>query len=184
MPAEPRFLSAAFHTRFFPSLVWHRLRPNAQAAGSGFANHIPIGLPIVLLICLVLLLGGLPSAVERGSPVGWAASGLGLLGAVALLVQSVRAQAGTRPTFDAFRLGVFVFFLTLGLTAGLVLGTGLPAGALKVLATLGGLVVGYLVGIAAGLWVQYLGWIAAWIELAAGLLALGMVVLDLVFLFG
>jgi len=184
MAAEPGFLSAAFHARFFPSVVWRRLRPRAQSNGSAFANHIPIELPIVLLVCLALLLGGLPSAVERGSLVGWTASGLGLLGAAALLVQSVRAQLGTRPTFDAFRLGVFAFFLTLGLTAGLTLGAGLRTGALRALAGLGGLAAGYLVGIGAGLWVQYLGWIAAWIELAAGLLALGMVVLDLVFLLG
>jgi hypothetical protein len=122
--------------------------------------------------------------VQRGSVVGWAVSGLGFLGAAALTVQSAWAQAGTRPTFDAFRVGAFGFFLTLGLTLGVTAGLGVHAGALKVLAAAGGLAAGYAAGIAAGLWVQYLGWIAAWIELAAGLAALGMVVVDLVLLLG
>lgn len=180
----PSILSWAFHARFFPSLVWRRLRPRGQPDGGGFANHLPIELPIVLLVCLVLLFGGLPAALDRGSLVGWMASGLGFVGTVALIVQSVWAQLGTRPTFDAFRLGVFTFFLSLGLTLGVALGSGLQGGVLKALVAAGGLVAGYLAGIGAGLWVQYLGWIAAWIELAAGLAALGMVVVDLVIVFG
>ncbi len=184
MEPEPKFLSAAFHVRFFPSLLWRRLRPRGQPAGGGFANHLPIELPIVLLVCLVLLFGGLPSALERGSLVGWTASGLGFVGTLALIAQSVWAQRGIRPTFDAFRLGVFAFFLSLGLTLGVALGSGLQGGALKALVAAGGLVAGYLAGIGAGLWVQHLGWIAAWIDLAAGLAALGMVVVDLVIVFG
>lgn len=184
-PGEPpRFLSVAFHAHFFPSLVWRRVRPRAGPAGGGFANHVPIELPVVLVVCLALLFGGLPSALNHGSPIGWMFSVLGFLGAVALIMQSAWAQGGTRPSFQAFRLGVFAFFLALGLTLGVALGTGLHAGALKALAAALGLGAGYLAGIGAGLWVQYLGWIAAWIELAAALAALGMVVVDLVLVLG
>ena len=180
----PKFLSLSFHTRFFPSLVWRRLRPRAPSPGSPFANHIPIELPVVMVICLALLLGGLPSALERGSLIGWTAVVLGFLGAAALVVQSVRAEAGTRPSFETFRLGVFVFFLTLGLTLGLALGTGRHGWALKAFAAVDGLLAGYLLGIGAGLGVQYLGWIGAWIELAAGLGAVGLLVVDLVIVLG
>lgn len=121
----PAFLSPRFHARFFPSLVWRRLR-----------NRI---------------------SVER---------------------------AGTRPSFEAFRLGVFGFFLVLGVTLGLALGSGLHGWALKALAAADGLLAGYLLGIAAGLGVQYLGWVGAWIERAAGLGAVGLVFVDLVLVLG
>ena len=57
------------------------------------------------------------------------------------------------------------------------LAIGLPAGALGVSA-------GYLLGIFAGVWLQYLGLMAALLNFLAGLAVLGLFCVDIVLLFG
>jgi hypothetical protein len=179
--AAPRFLSVEFHTRFFPALLRRRLRPQRATAESPFAHHLSIEYPIMLTLCFVLAALGLPSALTKGSVVGGIVGVLGIVGAVTLVVQSIHAQLKTRPTFEAFRVVPFAFFLILGLTLGLVGGSGHHSRALEACAAVAGLVGGYVVGIAGGLCAQYLGWIGTWVELAAGVAALGMLVGDIVF---
>jgi hypothetical protein len=179
--AVPRFLSIEFHTRFFPAVLGRRIRHRRATSGSPFANHISIEYPIMLMLCFVLAALGLPSALTKGSIVGGIVGGVGSVGAITLIVQSVYAQLETRPTFAAFRVAAFAFCVMLGLTIGLVAGSGLHSRALEAGAAVAGLVCGYVVGIGAGLWAQYLGWIGMWVELAAGLAALGMLVGDIVY---
>ena len=178
----PPFLSVEFHARFLPAVLRRSVRRGRTSSGSPFANHVPIEYSIVLTVCFALAALGLPSALTRASVIGGIVGLLGTVGAIALIVQSVRAQVDTRPTFEAFRVVVFAFFVILGLTLGLVAGSGRHSPALEVCAAAAGLVGGYLVGIAGGLWAQYLGWIGLWVELAAGVAALGMLVGDIVFL--
>jgi len=134
----------------------------------------------MLTLCFVLAVIGLPSALTKGSVVGGIVGVLGSIGAIALIVQSIYAQRETRPTFEAFRVAAFAFCVVLGLTLGLVAGSGHHSHGLEACAALAGLMAGYIVGIAAGLWAQYLGWIGIWVELAGGVAALGMLVGDIV----
>jgi hypothetical protein len=177
----PPFFSLEFHFRFLPGVIWRR-RAGKREPRSPFANHFPTELLLVLVACIIAILVGLPAS-HNGSLVGGIAASLGTIGLIALFVQSVCNQWGRRPTFDEFLAGVFVFLTLLGGTIGLMIGWIEHFGGLTWAMAAGGLVVGYLVGIGAGLWGQTLGWIAKQVEGLAFLGCIGLIVLDLVILF-
>jgi hypothetical protein len=70
------------------------------------------------------------------------------------------------------------------LTSGVFIGALERSFALGLLAGAGGFVAGYGVGIFAGLWLQYLGWMADLLNGISYLAILGMFVVDLVLLAG
>lgn len=140
---EPRLLTIAFHTRFFPALLWNRLRPRKRSG----TTFVPTEFYIAFAICVVLVVVGLPGAINKHSIVGWVVGCTGL------------------------SAGIFAGALERSLGLGL-------------LVSLAGLVLGYVAGICAGLWLQYLGWIAVWLDVLAGLAIIGMIVTDLMLLVG
>jgi hypothetical protein len=126
---------------------------------------------------------GIPGAVSRSSIIGWIAVGIGTAGIVALLINSILSRKEP-PSYDCFLPGIFFFFVVLGITSGIFAGTlehSLPLG---LLVGSGGLIAGYLLGILAGLWFQYLGWLSAMVNALASLAVLGMLLVDLVLLSG
>jgi hypothetical protein len=178
----PRFLSLAFHTRFFPAFLWGRFR-SGNRTRPGFNSLLGLYLLLAGSVALVAL--GIPAGLSHGSIIGWIAGGMGALGILALLVNSVASRWGEPPSYDGFLAGFFFFFLIAGLTAGIFIGTldhyHLIQGLLTVVA---GLVAGYLLGILAGFGLQYLGWLAMALDPLAGVAVVGMLVLDLVLLSG
>ncbi|MBM4272404.1 MAG: hypothetical protein FJ139_09680 [Deltaproteobacteria bacterium] len=78
---------------------------------------------------------------------------------------------------------IFLFFVFIGITTGLAIATGYHFGyGLKVAAGVAGLFSGYVTGIYAGLWVQYLGWMAALLDIIALAAIAGMIILDIIML--
>lgn len=180
--APPGLLSIQFHTRFFPALLWRRFRSKEQR-GAGFSS--PFELYIVLAACIILMALGAPSALSHGSITGWAACGIGAAGLIAMIIHSVASSWGRRPSYEDFLAGCFFFFVTLGLTAGIFTSSlNHYSFLLSLLICAAGFVVGYIIGLAAGLGLQYLGWLAVALNGAAYLAIIGMVVLDLVLLSG
>jgi hypothetical protein len=175
----PKFLSLEFHLRFFPALLWSRLRPQ-QRQGTGFAPLSPI---IIVFACILLVILGIPYAMSHGSVIGWILSGVGLAGIVALFINSIFSRSGP-PSYDGFLAGIFFFFISLGITSGVFIGALERSFALGLLAGAGGFVAGYGIGIFAGLWLQYLGWMADLLNGISYLAILGMFVVDLVLLAG
>jgi len=100
-----------------------------------------------------------------------------------LLINSILSRKDP-PNYENFLIGVFFFFMILGLTAGIFTGSLHHLLMLGLLAGTVGLIAGYLLGILAGLWFQYLGWVATLLNILAGLAVLGMFVVDIVLLFG
>ncbi len=102
-----------------------------------------------------------------------------------LLVNSISMGLETTPSFDSFLTGIYFFFVNAGLSAGIFVmaieHTPLYQGLQMVAA---GLVAGYVLGILAGLGLQYLGWIAEWLDSLALPACVGMIVVDLVLLSG
>lgn len=177
----PKFLSLEFHTRFFPALLFGRLCPSAVEHTSFTSTN---GLYVLFVVCLILLIIGVPGAVTNNSIAGWVMVGLGALGLAAMFVNSVFSRMGEPVSYGGFLRCVFLFFVVLGVSAGVFTGAlghslaiGLPAGAL-------GFAAGYLLGILAGFWLQYLGWMAALLNFLAGLAVLGLFCVDIVLLFG
>lgn len=177
----PKLMSIEFHARFFPSLLWNRLRPG-ERVGTGFPSTFERY--IAFVACLILLALGIPGAVSSGSIIGWIMGGIGAVGMVALVINSIVSGSGAPPSFDDFLAGVFFFFVVLGITAGVFAGTLEHSLLLGLLVGTGGLIAGYLLGILAGLWFQYLGWLSAMVNALAGLAILGMLVVDMVLLSG
>ncbi len=169
----PRFLSLEFHTRFFPRLLWDRLRQRKKE-GQGTSFTSTTELIIILTVCLVLAAIGIPSALLRGSIVGWVLSVIGVGGLLAIFATSVGAQWGHRPTYDDFLTGIFFFFISLGILIGIVVGMENHSPWLGISTSLAGLFGGYVLGIFAGMGLQYLGWIAALLSMLAGLAAIVM----------
>jgi hypothetical protein len=176
----PKFLSLEFHTRFFPALLWQRLGSKGQGR-TGFGP--PTEFPIVFVICIVLIVIGLPMAIDDGSFIGWVIAGLGGAGMLFLIINSI-ASRGNPPDYDAFLPGIFFFFVTLGLTAGIFTGFLEHSASLGMALGGAGLVAGYLLGILGGLYLQYLGWMAVLVNGLAWMAVIGMLGLDLVLLGG
>ncbi len=162
----PKFFSREFHGSFFPGVLKERLHFGKKASRrDNFYLHdrdvrIARGLRGPCLI-------GIPSAAE-GALWGWILSILGIGGTIVLVVMSVRGQRGERPSYDDFLIGVFLFFVALGILIGIPVGMEAHSFWLGFLASLAGLAAGYVVGILGGMWLQYLGWIAVVINMAAG----------------
>ncbi|MBA4418442.1 MAG: hypothetical protein C0392_11135 [Syntrophus sp. (in: bacteria)] len=179
----PNILSLEFHAKFFPRLLWSRLRlKKKRTEGTSFTSTMELTLAV--FICLILIVVGLPIALSRGSIAGLISGVLGLAGILFLVISSALSQRGTRPTYDSFLIGIFFFFVFLGLTAGLFIGSvnHLSRGA-GICASILGVLAGYITGIFGGLWAQYLGWIAGLLNGFAGLMIIGMVVVDILLLF-
>ena len=141
--APPSFFSLSFHTRFFPSLLWRRLRPRKEEYQSPFSNHIPLELTILVIVSKVAAIAGLGAGISRGSIIGWGVGILGLAVFAFFLVDSIRSQMGIRPSFDSFSFGIFFFFVVLGITVGLFEGTLLHSKSLAGWGGLAGFVAGY-----------------------------------------
>jgi hypothetical protein len=167
----PRFLSLEFHTRFLPRLLRDRLRrKKKEEQGTSFTSTTE--LIIILAVCLILAAIGIPSALIRGSIVGWVLSILGVGGFLAILILSVGAQWGERPTYNDFLAGIFFFFVSLGIFIGIPVGMDSHSPWLGVLTSLAGLFGGYVLGIFAGMQLQRLGWIAVILNMLAGFAAI------------
>ena len=178
----PRLLSVEFHTRFFPALLRSRLCTKHQTR-SGFSPSFERYL--ALIVCIVLVATGIPAVLSRGSLAGWIASVIGAAGILAMLVKSVASHRGAYPSWAGFLVGFFIFFLSLGLSTGIFIGTIEHYPIFHgVLTCAAGLIAGYVLGILAGFMMQYLGWLASVIDRMASLAVLGLLVLDLVLLTG
>lgn len=177
----PKFLSLSFHTKFFPALLFNRLRPKEEE-GVSFTPYME--LTIALAICGVLTAIGIPSALSDGSIIGWLIGGIGLAGILALIILSVKSGLEVSPSYNDFLIGIFFFFVALGISAGIFNGSLKHSPLLMVWGSLVGLFAGYIIGIFAGLYMQYLGWIAVLLNIIAGVSIIGMVIVDLVLLFG
>jgi len=162
----PNFFSREFHGSFFPGVLKERLRFRKNAV-EGVTFTSTTEMFISLAVCVVLAVIGIPSAVE-GAVWGWILSILGIGGTIVLVVISVRGQRGERPSYDDFLIGVFLFFVALGILIGIAVGMEARSFWVGLLASLAGLVAGYVVGILGGMWLQCLGWIAVVINMVAG----------------
>ena len=166
MPS-PSFFTAAFHLKFFPGLLakkWREMMAPPQPR-SPFANHVPLELTLMPMACLVLIGMGLPRAIHH-SPLGIVLSFLGIAGLAALLFLALKGTSGQPATYEDFSVSVFLFVLTLGVSAGIFYGSlnknalwdYLEGGSrLTLRASLLGAALGYPLGIFAGLYNQKLG---------------------------
>jgi hypothetical protein len=175
-----KFLSLNFHTRFFSALLWGRLRPT-ERTGRNFSSVVE--LHVLFVICFILLVIGIPIALSNKLVIGWVVGGIGATGISALLINSIFSREAP-PSYDNFLIGVFFFFVILGLTAGIFAGSLEHSRSLGLLVGVAGLIAGYLLGILAGLWLQYLGWLASTVNVLAWFAVLGMFFVDLVLLSG
>jgi hypothetical protein len=169
----PKFLSLEFHTRFFPRLLRDRLRrKKKEEQGTSFVSTMEM--TILLTVFVILAVIGIPSVLNRGSIVGLILSIIGVGGVLAIFVLSVGAQWGHRPTYEHFLIGIFFFFVSLGIFIGIPIGMDNHSLWLGSLARLAGLFGGYILGIFAGLRLQHLGWLAIIVDMLAGFAAIAM----------
>jgi hypothetical protein len=180
----PSFLSLEFHTRFFPLLLMSRLRREKNGAeATSFNNNLV--LTLMLLLCVFFTSAGIPMIAGPHPFFGWALSALGIAGILFVVISSIAAQWGTRPTYSNFLAWIFLFFLLLGFTTGLFTALENHSGIWLVLAaSFLGLIAGYGVGLFAGFWAQSLGWISSLLNGLAGLGVFGLLIVFIVFLFG
>ncbi|MRR17566.1 MAG: hypothetical protein EG826_14035 [Deltaproteobacteria bacterium] len=115
---------------------------------------------------MIVAIIGIPWAVQK-SVLGWILSILGVGGILALVIASFLGRQGEKPRYDDFPIGVFLFFVILGVFVGIPIGMETHSFWLGLPASLAGLVVGYFIGILGGLWLQCLGWIAIVINMPA-----------------
>ena len=174
----PKLFSFDFHVRYFPALLWTHLRLQ-ERQGIGFSSTLEYH--ISLAVCIVLLAFGIPSAASSGSLVGWFAGGIGAAGTIALVIHGILSHKGVPVSYDDFLAGVFFFFVFLGISCGIFIGTLKHSFLLGLMTGLAGFA-GYLIGILASLYLQHLGWVAVTVNGLAGIATLVMFAVDLVLL--
>lgn len=163
---SPKFLSWEFHFRFFPRLLASRMRPKKRQ-GTGFVHSGIMEGMILLAVCGILLASGLPSVLNGGAIAGWIMSILGAGGILAIFIASAYAQRGVKPSYDHFFFGIFFFFVTLGTLGGIIAGIYLHLPWIEVMTGAAGFCSGYLIGLLAGQWLQYLGVISGVLDALA-----------------
>ncbi len=177
----PKISNIEFHLRFFPRLLWSKLRPNKkEESGTRFVSTFEFF--ILLAFFLFLIAIGLPLALKHGSVIGWIVGLAGIAGTLALIISSIIMQAGIKPSYDNFLYGVFFFFVFLGITTGLFVGKTEFSSYWWLPLSFAGLIIGYFLGLFAGFWFQCLGWIVAILDLFGGCAVIGMIVVDVVLL--
>ncbi len=179
---HPKILSMEFHMTFFPQLIRSRFQPE-KSEGTTFVSHSFMEGAIGLAICLILAAIGIPMVIKLGSILGWILSILGVGGMAALIGFSIYSQRGISPSYRNFQFGIFAFIVSLGFSSGVLAGLDSHSAWLGASTSVAGLCAGYMLGIIAGLWFQYLGWIVSVVNVLAGFAAIVMGVADLFLLF-
>jgi hypothetical protein len=166
-PVSPSFLSLEFHLRFFPRLLRARLKSKGRKMRGG-AFTSTLEMIVSLAVCFILAVIGIPLALNQGSILGWILTVIGAGGIVALFIQSVGSQWGSRPTYDDFLAGIYFLAVTLGIISGIPVGMDHHAPVAGLFTSIGGFIAGHALGIGAGLQMQRLGWIAVIANMLAG----------------
>lgn len=183
----PKFFSLEFHKDFFPEVLRQvYLRRKKQSLGyqSPFANHNHPEVTILIVLCVVLAVIGLPSLINRHSLSGGIMAVLGLGGFSAMFISSLRSVAGQRYSFNDFSPAIFLFFLMIGITAGLSAGFISESRWLGIYGSILGLIVGYIAGIYAGVGINYLGWIGTYLVYLVFMAMFWMGIMDLILIYG
>jgi hypothetical protein len=164
----PPVFSAAFHFSFLPRVIVYRLGERRRRS-HGFGSHVHVEIPLAIFACILLVVFGLPAALQHGSVGGWVSAAAGACGLVSLLGWSIigewswRRREGYRYGYAEFMPSVFFFCLLLGGSLGLIGGGSFGDDPLMgYLWTGPGLVAGYLAGLFAARWVHALGFIKTW----------------------
>lgn len=181
MDKTPSILSVEFHLRFFPGLLKRRFRKEENAS-SFSSGHLPLEYIVLYFVFVLMAMLGLGAGI-KGSIIGWVAGAVGTAGVIFLVVQSIMSVSDVKPSFEAFRFGVFFFLLTLGLSAGLWWGALVDSRLIGIIAGLAGLFIGYWAGLAVGLLIQRLGWISGLVDALSIAGIAGLAVVDLISLY-
>jgi len=177
----PGFFTTAFHKDFFLPLLVRAARGQAAGSRSPFEAHVPLELPVLFVASIVAVVIGFPAWQAHGSILGAAAAVAGAAGVLALLVHSIGTPPSRDDLWAGFMAPTFAVCVFLGLTIGLFTGALLWKTALAKCAGAGaGLVAGYVVGIGAGLAMQWLGWVGRLLQAFAIPAIVGLSVLDIV----
>jgi hypothetical protein len=179
---QPRFLSAEFHLKFFPALVLNRFKSKQQR--SPFVPYGFMETIIGLVVCFILIAIGAPFVLKNNSIVGWVLTGIGAMGFLLVIGFNMAARLKIPPSYDDFLIGIFFFFVAVGITSGVMVGTLNHSLVLGLCASVAGLAAGYLIGIFTGLFMQYLGHIAVILNGIAAVAIIGIVLVDIVLLSG
>lgn len=167
--APPPFFSSAYHFRFLPRVIAYRLaRLRISQGGFGFAAHVEV--PLVIFGCLLLMVFGLPPALQHGSIGGWVSAILGAGVLTAFVTWAIvgewlwRRQEGHRYGYAEFMPSVFFFCVLAGGSAGLIAG-GIAGSDPRMgyFWAVPGLVAGYFGGLFAARWIHALGFIKTWV---------------------
>ena len=138
---------------------------------------------IGLVLCIMLVVTGCLYAASHKTIIGWVLAGVGAAGILALLAFTVYSHRKEPPTYESFLAASFFFFVILGVTVGIFVGALEHSRWLELLGGCAGLLAGYILGLFAGVWFQYLGWLAAVLNMFAVPAIIGVLMVGLVLLF-
>lgn len=166
--------SLIFHKDIFLPFIWQKLKPGHKVhppVSSVHCSYEYILLPVVPISILVAGLSHLQNTA------GIIAVIIGAVGLLSMLTQSIYSLRGTdfKPTLGNFCLGFFLFFIMSGILSGLIIGHS-QSSWYKLGGAALGMTIGYFVGILAGMWGQYLGWMGIIIEYICWITLLGMTI--------
>jgi hypothetical protein len=177
----PSVLTPAFHRDFFLPLLFRSFGANQPSGHSGFEHHVPLELPVLLVVSVAAAVFGFPAWQAHGSVIGGLAALAGAAGVVALFCTSVGPPPNRDDLWTGFMVPTFCVCVFLGLTVGLLVGAIVWKTVwAKWAFSAAGVLAGYAAGIGAGLAMQWLGWVGRLMQAFAIPAIVGLVVLDIV----
>ena len=174
-----KLFSPAFHRSVFLPLLFRKLKPKKKVDETSITFGLPFEYTILAVVAIAFMLFGFGN---YPSMIGIIAGILGACGFAGLLFASIRSELASdqKPSLDDFRVCPFLFLVLFGITAGLFFASGYPVIWIKILAAAGGLIVGYFLGIPAGMYMPYLGWMGGIIEMVLWLSMVGLVIVSII----
>lgn len=152
----PSMLSAEFHLRFFPALLFSRFGNNVAASRTSFVSDSFMQSVLVLYGAIAAAVAGvwlLPGFA------GWLLLALAAACVLYVVVISILEARGLEPTYEGFLFPFFFMCLALGLATGALIGLGEPT-VVRLVYGCAGLALGYWAGLLVGLHGQRIGFFA------------------------
>lgn len=149
-------LSAEFHLRFFPALLYSRFGNKVAASRTSFVSARFMQCVLVLIVAIAAAFAGV--SLLPGFA-GWLLLTVAAACVLYVVVISILEARGLEPTYEGFLFPFFFVCLALGLATGALIGLGEPT-VVRLVYGCAGLALGYWAGLLTGLHGQRIGFLA------------------------
>jgi hypothetical protein len=173
--------TTAFHRDFFIPFIIKTLNTRKIETRTHFADHFPFEYVVMFIITMTGVVTGIYAYLSDGSVFGGITGLLASAGFAALIIFSIRSRSDRNMRWSRFMISTFMFFMLAGMSSGLFTGMMIWNHWLaKSFLGLVGLSAGYITVIAAGFYMQCLGWTGQILNIILIPVMIGLIIVDII----